>query len=91
MMLLFLKLLLNVLGVKIVVVLILQDHDRAVFARIDVKRIDFAGLLDAKLLLNAHATPVAALSWRDLSPAYEMLAATPLERVHLDLKPRRFP
>jgi hypothetical protein len=74
---LFPELLFNVLGVKFVVELILQDlagssrHDRTVFARVDVMRIGFAALLNTKcrsffdtiLLLNAHATPVAAFSW----------------------------
>jgi hypothetical protein len=74
-------------------------HDRAVFARVDVMRIGFAGLLDAKcrsfLIRFCYRTHVPLGSQHsrgaDLRPAYEMLAATPLGPVHLDLEPRHFP
>jgi hypothetical protein len=45
-------------------------------------------IFDKILLLDAHATP-APSPGADLTSAYEILAAKPLARVHLDLKLHR--
>lgn len=87
---LFSELLLNVLRVETVL-----DppgscrHDRAVVSQLCLS--PSAGHSTTIVILSAHDSSREISRGPGLRPVYETLAATPPERVDLDLKPRRFP